>query len=130
MAHTKVQRRIRTERRTPTPAKIAFAGENVWEWISKSGSQMGSFTEAYQANTLSKSFGKGVQDSHGWVNPFCEPIVVCLEPLDLLMNEGENGAGRGTVLELGGKWMGKEIVLGTFFVGLQGIVENKLEIGG
>jgi hypothetical protein len=85
---------------------------------------MGSFPEAYQANTLPKSFGKGVQDSHGWVKPLCEPIVVCLEPLDLLMNEGENGAGRGTVLELDGKWMYKEIVLGTFFVGLQGIVEN------
>jgi hypothetical protein len=46
------------------------------------------------------------------------------------MNEGENGAGRGTVLELDDKWMRKEIVLGTFFVGLQGIVENQLEIGG
>jgi hypothetical protein len=40
------------------------------------------------------------------------------------MNEGENGAGRGTVLELDDKWMRKEIVLGMFFVGLQGIVEN------
>ena len=84
---------------------------------------MGSFPETYQANTLSKSFGKGVQDSHGWVNPFCQPIVISLEPLDLLMNEGENGAGRCTVLELDDKWMCKEIVLGTFFVGLQGIVE-------
>ena len=84
---------------------------------------MGSFPETYQANTLSKSFGKGVQDSHGWVNPSCQPIVVSLEPLELLMNEGENGAGRGTVLELDDKWMCKEIVLGTFFVGLQGIVE-------
>jgi len=85
---------------------------------------MGSFPEAYQANTLSKSFGKGVQDSHGWVKPFCQSIVVSLESLDLLMNEGENGAGRGTVLELDDKWMRKEIVLGTFFVGLQSIVEN------
>jgi hypothetical protein len=42
----------------------------------------------------------------------------------LLLNEGENVAGRGTVLELSDKWMGKEIVLGTFFVGVQGIVEN------
>jgi hypothetical protein len=48
----------------------------------------------------------------------------------LLLNEGENVAGRGTVLELSDKWMGKEIVLGTFFVGVQGIVENQLEIGG
>ena len=85
---------------------------------------MGSFPNAYQANTLSKSFGKGVQDSHGWVEPFCQSVVVSRESLDLLTNEGENGAGGGTVLELDDKWMGKEIVLGTFFVGVQGIVEN------
>jgi hypothetical protein len=66
---------------------------------------MDSFPETYQANTLSKSFRKGLQDSHGWVEPFCEPIVVCLESLELLMNEGENGAGGGTVLELEDKWM-------------------------
>jgi hypothetical protein len=40
------------------------------------------------------------------------------------MNEGENGAGRGTVLELDDKWMRKDIVLGTISVDLQGIVEN------
>ena len=40
------------------------------------------------------------------------------------MNEGKNGAGRVAVLELGDKWMRQEIVLGTFFVGLQCIVEN------
>ena len=39
------------------------------------------------------------------------------------MNESENGAGRGTVLELGSKWMREGIILGPFFVGLQGIVE-------
>jgi hypothetical protein len=91
---------------------------------------MGSFPEAYQAYTLSKSFRKSVQDSHGWINPFCEPIIISLESLNLLMNEGENGAGGGTGLELDGKWMCKEIVLGTFVVGVQGIVENYLEIGG
>jgi hypothetical protein len=85
---------------------------------------MGSFPKTYQANTLSKSLRKDVQDSHGWVKPFCQLIVIFLESLDLLMNEGENGAGRGTVLELSNKWMGKEIVIGTFFVGLQGIVED------
>ena len=85
---------------------------------------MGSFPAAYQANSVSKSVRKGVQDSHSWVEPFCEPIVVSLESLDLLVNDGENGAGRGTTLELDGKWMRKEIVLGTFSVGVQGIVEN------
>ena len=38
------------------------------------------------------------------------------------MNDGENSAERAAVLELGDKWMRKEVVLGTFFVGLQGIV--------
>jgi hypothetical protein len=64
---------------------------------------MSSFPETYQANTLSKCFGKGVQDSHGWVKPFCQPVVVSLESLGLLMNEGENGAGRVAVLEPDGK---------------------------
>ena len=44
--------------------------------------------------------------------------------MDLLVNDGENGAGRGTVLELDSKWVRKEVILGTFLVGLQGIVEN------
>ena len=40
------------------------------------------------------------------------------------MDEGENGAGRDTILELDDKWMGKKIALGTFLVGVQGIVKN------
>ena len=40
------------------------------------------------------------------------------------MNEGENGAGRVTGLELDDEWMGKDIFLGSFSVGVQGIVEN------
>jgi hypothetical protein len=79
---------------------------------------------AYQANTLSKSFRKCVQDSHSWVEPSHQPIVVFLKSLDLLTNEGEDGAGRGTALKLVDKWMPQDIVLGTFFVGVQGIVEN------
>ena len=73
---------------------------NMKEWISDRF-----ISWAYQANTLSKSFRKGLQDSHGWVKPSCERIVVSLESLDLLMNEVENGAGRGTILELANKRM-------------------------
>ena len=40
------------------------------------------------------------------------------------MYEGENSAGGGTGLELDEEWMNKEVVLGTFSVGVQGIVEN------
>ncbi len=79
---------------------------------------MGSFSETYQTNTLSKSSRKGVQDSHGRVKPLGQLIVVSLESLDLLINEGENGAGRVAVLELGGKWMCKKVALCALFVGL------------
>ena len=53
-----------------------------------------------------------------------------MELMYLLMSDGENGVERVAVLELGDKWMGKKIALCAFFVGLQGIVENQLEIGG
>ena len=86
------------------------------EWVS--------YVHFLRHTGLIPSPKKGVQD-HSWVKPFCQPIVVSLESLGLLMmDEGENGIGRGTVLELGDKWMGKGIVLGTFLVGSQGIVED------
>ena len=91
------------------------------EWISNR------FPEAYQANTPSKSSRKRIQDSHGWIKPTCQPFVGSLglmDTLDLLMNEGENGAGRVAVLELGDKWMRKEIILCALFVGVQGIVKD------
>jgi hypothetical protein len=53
-----------------------------------------------------------------------------MELLDLLMNDGENGAERDAVLELGDKGMCKKIALRASFVGFQGIAENQLEIGG
>jgi hypothetical protein len=99
----------------------------------KGGPQAGSFSEAYQANALSKSFRKRVQDFHGWVEPFCQPFVAfprLMELLGLLVNDSENGIERVAVLELGGKWMREKIALCAFFVGLQGIIENQLEIGG
>jgi len=47
-----------------------------------------------------------------------------MDTLDLVMNEGKNGGGRVAVLELGNKWMLKEIILCALFVGVQGIVED------
>lgn len=76
---------------------------------------------------LQESCGKGIQDIHGWVEPFCQLFIGSLrlmESLDLLMNEGENGAGRVASLELGGEWVCKKIALCALFVRLQGIIEN------
>ena len=53
-----------------------------------------------------------------------------MESLDLLMNEGENGAGRVASLELGSKWMRKKIAFRALFIRLQGIIKHQLKIGG
>ncbi len=47
-----------------------------------------------------------------------------MESLNLLINEGENVAGRVTVLKLGEKWVQEGILLCASSVGFQGIVEN------
>jgi hypothetical protein len=47
-----------------------------------------------------------------------------MEWLELLMNYGENGAGRVARLELGGKWMCKKIGLCAFFILFQGVIKN------
>jgi hypothetical protein len=44
--------------------------------------------------------------------------------LDLLPKDGENVAWRVAGLELGGKWMGKQIVPSAFFVHFQRIIDN------
>ncbi len=47
-----------------------------------------------------------------------------MESLKLLIDEGENIAGRVAVLELGEKWVREEILPRALFVGFQSIVEN------
>ena len=69
---------------------------------------MSSWPEAYQPNTLSKSSRKGIEDTDGWVEPFCQPFIGCLgliESLELLMNDGENLAWSVAILKLGGDWV-------------------------
>lgn len=87
-----------------------------------------SCTEAYQANALSKNYRKGIDGIHGWVEPICQPFVGPLERFLEWMNDGEYGAGRVASLELGGKWMNKEIESGAFFINVQGIINYQLEI--
>ncbi len=48
----------------------------------------------------------------------------------MLVKDSENCAGRVAVLELGGEWMGKKIVLCALFVCFQGIIDDELEIEG
>jgi hypothetical protein len=53
-----------------------------------------------------------------------------METLGLLMNDSKNGTGRVARLELGGKWMCKEITFRVLFVLFQSIIKDKLKIWG
>ena len=46
------------------------------------------------------------------------------------MKERDNGTRRVIGLEAGGERMSKQIVLCTLFIGVQGIVDHELEVGG
>jgi hypothetical protein len=126
-------RRIHTERRTPTPAKITFAGENTWKISMRYTSQSSSHPETYQTNALAKCLSERIQDIDGWVKPFRQLLIAAsrsIEVLDLLLKDGENGGWRVAGLKLGGEWMGEEISLCLFFVRFQCIIEYELEVGG
>ena len=97
MVREKEYRGIRTKRRTPTPAKITFAGENACQINMRKQTQTSSCLGTYQAHALSKSRREGIEDVHGGIEPLC-PLVIAapdrpLELLDLLLEDGKNGAG-------------------------------------
>jgi len=51
----------------------------------------------YQANTLSKSCRERIEDVHGGIEPLCPFVIAAprrlIELVDLLLEDGENGAG-------------------------------------
>ena len=88
---------------------------------------MSSWPEAYGTNALSKNSRKSKEDIDGWVEPFCQPFIGTLglmKSFELLMNDGENGAGGVAILELSGEWVCKKVSPSAFFVCIQGIIEN------
>ena len=46
------------------------------------------------------------------------------------MKHGENAAGRIASLELGSERMCKEVILCASLMSFQGVIENRLEVGG
>jgi hypothetical protein len=48
----------------------------------------------------------------------------------LLLKDVENAARRVAALELGSEWVGEKVLLCSLFVGFQGVIENKLKVGG
>ena len=47
---------------------------------------------------------------------------------NLILKDGEDGGSGIAVLQLGGKRMGEKVLLGLLLVGLQGVLEDSLEV--
>lgn len=125
MGHAKLSR-AHTERRTPIPAKITFAGGNSCHIDIRVESRRSALFGAYQANSCSKRCRECMKDVHGWIKPFCPSLIAIprlIQPLNLLLQHSANGTGIVAGLELGGERVCKEIPLCAFFVLFQGIVD-------
>jgi hypothetical protein len=98
--------RTETKRRTPTPAKIAFAGENVCgtEDILEEKSSTGMHLNKYKPDSLAK-YGRGdAEDIHCRIKPLCESDIGILglrELSKLLSKNGEDRIGRSAGFKLG-----------------------------
>jgi hypothetical protein len=69
MAHTKLLRRIHTERRTPIPENITVAGENACQMSMSVQISDKISPEAYQANARSDCGRKSVEYVDGRIKP-------------------------------------------------------------
>ena len=73
---TRLSKRPQTKRRTPTPAKMAFAGENACESdILERRSFTAKYPDTDKAYTLAKHAREYKQDIHCRNEPLCKPPV-------------------------------------------------------
>ena len=70
-----------------------------------------------------------MKDVHSWVQPFRVVALRPIELLDVLLKHGENAASRIAGFESVSERVRERVLLRTFFVLFQGIIENKLKIG-
>ncbi len=74
-----------------------------------------------------------MKDLNCWVEP-SGPLFIStlrlIELLDLLLKHIENVARRAAVLELGSEWVCDKVLFYACLVRSQGIIKNKLEVGG
>lgn len=96
-------RRTETKRRTPTPAKIAFAGENVCGVdILEERSLARSHLNTHKASSLAKHVRGDTEDIHCRNKPLCKSDIGILglrELGELLSKDGEDRIGRSAAFK-------------------------------
>lgn len=125
--------RLQTERRTPTPVKTMFAGENTCQMhLMVHISQVRVLAGAYQANAFSEGCREGVENIYHRDQPFRQMVIGILRSigvLDLLLKHKENVVGRVAALKLGSEWVRKKVLLCVLFIFFQIITKSSLEAG-
>ena len=71
-----------------------------------------------------------MKNVHSWVEPLGVVALRIIELLRLFLQHSENAASGIAGFEPVSERVGEKILLGTFSVRLQSIIENELEIGG
>ena len=93
-SHDNAIQKIETKRRTPRPAKMAFAGENACEIdILEERSSTARYLDTDKADTLGKHVREYEEDIHGWNKPLCKPAIGILgsgELGNLLSKDGDD----------------------------------------
>jgi hypothetical protein len=88
--------------------------------------------DTYYANPYSKCLCERIEYIDRWAKPSPQSLVTVLrffEMADLVLKDGQNGRGGVTKVELFGERVSGEILLGLYFVGLEGFLKNDIEIG-
>jgi hypothetical protein len=86
----------------------------------------------YQANSLAKCRRKRIENVDCWVKPSPQPLITApslLELVDLVMKYGQNSCGSVACLELAGERMLGKVLFGLYFICLEGLFKNDIEIG-
>jgi hypothetical protein len=117
----------RTERRTPIPAKIAFAGGYALKKQLEKKPFTIEYLNIHKPYALANGGGKRIQNIHSRDDPFRESIVSILgllESRDLVSQDSEDSLRGIARLKVGKERVRGQIFLGFTFVRFQSGVEN------
>ena len=110
------------------PTKIKFPGEDSCRINERTDlRQVHALGWTYHANMRSEYRRESIEDTYSWIKPLGPSIIDTLRliwPMDLLLKKGYNVGGRVAGLELGGEWMGQQILPRAFLVHFQRVIDN------
>jgi hypothetical protein len=122
--------RILAVMKTPTPAKITFAGENTYKIYIRGRKLQSLCVETHQADAAGDGSRKRVQDVHSRAQPLRQSVIAAARYVkfsNLVLKQRNDGASRVACLQLRGKRMCDKVFLSLILVRFQSSIENRLK---